>query len=132
MGSKMEYLGRDAEMTTVNMISHGHKPWEQPGEEFDFVAYEIDSGITIRTLIKRLVIPAGHGVCETVEIGNGHWLQADSYVPVDRDAFVAQTRAAFAQLSEDVLKGLTLGEKCDQTLEEAGWEGKVVWLTSWK
>ena len=106
-------------MTTVNIIHGAHKPWEHPNVTFESTPYEIDSGVTIRTLIKRLGIPPGSGVCESVPVGNGYWLQASSYVPINRDALGEQLRDA------------TLQETCDQTLAEAGWEGKTVWLLLW-
>ena len=128
----MQYLGPDSVMTTINLIHGDHRPWEHPKVLFDFSTYEIDSAVSIRTLIKRLGLPEGFGVCESVELGNGTWIQADSYVPVDRKAFVEQNKKAFGQLSEDALKTLSLDESCDKMLEEVGWEGKVVWLLKWK
>ena len=119
MDPNMQYLGGPAAMTTVMIVHGSFKPWDNPGVSFEHSCYEIDSLVTIRNLCDRLGIPPGQGVCECIAVGNGHWIKADEYVPMDRSGLPEQFRNA------------VLEETCDKTLEEVGWEGKIVWLLLW-
>ena len=120
MDPNLAYLGAVDAMTTVYIIHGAHKPWEHPNVAFDSTPFEIDSGVTIRRLLQRLGVPAGKGICETVPVGNGYWVQADSYVPINRETLAEQFR------------NISMNETCDQTLADVGWEGKAVWLVLWE
>jgi len=49
------------------------KPWERPGTRFKYEIFQVDSGISVPGLIKRLGGDDKAVVTEFVELGDGCW-----------------------------------------------------------
>ena len=125
--------------TSFHFVSNGHRPWEAPGQVFNFTTYKVPVTTTVRDLITHLGVPVTStnklGIAEILEAGGGSWKRGTTFVPINKKHEIAKIREKLGdQYSDDALAGLVPNDRCDETIKEVGWSEtagrtkKPIWL----